>query len=628
MGARVPGDSGTASGPRAAAPSRPGVGAVLREQVLHPLSRETRRTPSRLQRRLAAVLSLDVKGYSLLMARDEEDAHGRVGVALADVVRQVQRCDGRVFSFSGDGLMAEFASSVTALTCALRLQAGAARRNAKLEAARRIEYRIGINSGDIVDQDGRMGGDAVNVAARLEQLAKPGSIYLSQAVYEQVVRIVAADYSHIGERRLRNIAHAVNVYCAVPSTRPAGPLLAPAPVSDYRPSLAVLPFRTLRPDQEDAYFAAGMVDDIIHALGGLRDLLVIARSSTLGFAGSAPDPVRAGRELGVRYILHGSVRRDGDRLRIAAELCEADAGGVLWAERFDGAGGELFDLQDRIALRVAGTIAPQVREQQLRMAMRKHPDSMTAYDLVLQAMDVFYRMQRDAFDRAYELLQAAIAHDPKYAPAWANCAYWHITRIGQGWTPDEQVDKQAAAHASDVALECDGTNAQALALSGHMQSYLFKNYDRALVLLGRALVAGPNCSLAWCLSSLTAGFLGDGKAAVQRAEHALRLSPLGPDVYWYETVLSQAYYISARYDDSVQLGRKSYASNNAHAAAIRTLIAGLVAVGELAEARAVAQRLMTVDPGFRLSIFLTRTPLRGEILVRFAERLRSAGLPD
>ncbi len=575
----------------------------------------------RVQRRLAAIMGLDVSGYSRMMARDDEDTHQRVGQGLERVVRHIRKAQGSLFSFSGDGLMAEFPSAVTAVRCALRVQADAAERNATLSVDQRIQYRIGLNSGEIVIQAGRPGGHAVNIAARLEQMSEPGAVCLSRPVYDQVSSVVPGDYRCIGDQVLKNIPEPVTAYVLTP----------PSPdirQGEYRPSLAVIPFRTLQPDQDGAYFAAGMVDDIVHTLAGLRDLVVIARNSTTGFTGPELDPVRAGKKLHVRYLLHGSVRRAGNRLRISAELCETEVGLVLWSERFEGAGDDLFALQDQIAIRVAGTIAPQIRERELRAAMRKYPTNMTAYDLVLQAMALFYQMRRDSFDRVYELLQAAIAHDPSYAPAWSNCSYWHLVRIGQGWSPDEAIDTQAAARAASAALDRDANDAQALAIHGHMQSYLFKDYDRAVGLLDRATVIGPNCALAWCLASLTSGYLGDGVAAVQRAEHALRLSPMAPDLYWYETVLAQAYYINGRYTEAVLTGRRAFDSKIDFIAALRLLTASLVAAGNLPQARLVAQRLITIDPEFRLGVFKLRTPLLGEIRDTLIERLRIAGLPN
>jgi TolB-like protein/Tfp pilus assembly protein PilF len=398
--------------------------------------------------------------------------------------------------------------------------------------------------------------------------------------------------------------------------------------SEYRPSLAVLPFRTLQKDQSDAYFAEGMIDDIIRALGGLKDLLVISRSSTIGFARMPLDVRRVGHELDVRYVLHGSVRRAGNTLRIAVELSESQTGSVIWADRFDGELTDLFDLQDRIALRVATAIAPQLRERELNRALRKHPDSMTAYDLTLQALDRFYRMDRSSIEQARELLEQAIAHDPDYAPAYSHMASLRMRWIGQGWSEDELADRTMAASVARMAIERDRNDALGLAIYGHLQSYLLKDYGVAQEYLERAMAAGPSCAWAWAYSSLTCGYLGDIATAIARAERAVRLSPIGADSFWLEHYLSQAYYLGGRYDDAIAWGRMSAAHAGANTSNLRCLIASLVAAQEMDEARKIAHQLMRLVPKFRLTTFRTRTPLRGEVRDQFADRLRLAGVPD
>ncbi len=248
---------------------------------------------------------------------------------------------------------------------------------------------------------------------------------------------------------------------------------------EYRPSLAVLPFRSLQADQADAYFAEGMVDDIIRVLAGLKELFVIARSSTLGFARAPLDLRRVGHELDVRYVLHGSVRRAGEQLRIAVELNDLELRQLIWADRFDGGVNEIFELQDRIAVRVANAVAPHVRERELVYAARKHPSSLTAYDLTLRALDHLYRMDRASFFRAHELLGEALAHDQDYAPAYSHLAYWHVTCVGQGWSQDVQGHIAAAEAAARSAIERDRNDPLALALFGHYHSYLRKDYARA-----------------------------------------------------------------------------------------------------------------------------------------------------
>jgi TolB-like protein/Tfp pilus assembly protein PilF len=573
------------------------------------------------------------------MGQAEEEAHRRVGAELDRVFREIEKSHGRVFTFAGDGLMAEFPSAIEALKCALRIHADTARRNARLPPDQWLRFRVGINSGEILLQENRTGGTAVNIAARLEALAEPGAVCMSAAVFEQVRRTVAASYEPLGQHRLKNIRDPVMVYgipasaCSSWINMPALPRISVPDVtaeagSEYRPSLAVLPFRTLQKDQSDAYFAEGMIDDIIRALGGLKDLLVISRSSTIGFARMPLDVRRVGHELDVRYVLHGSVRRAGNTLRIAVELSESQTGSVIWADRFDGELTDLFDLQDRIALRVATAIAPQLRERELNRALRKHPDSMTAYDLTLQALDRFYRMDRSSIEQARELLEQAIAHDLDYAPAYSHMASLRMRWIGQGWSEDELADRTMAASVARMAIERDRNDALGLAIYGHLQSYLLKDYGVAQEYLERAMAAGPSCAWAWAYSSLTCGYLGDIATAIARAERAVRLSPIGADSFWLEHYLSQAYYLGGRYDDAIAWGRMSAAHAGANTSNLRCLIASLVAAQEMDEARKIAHQLMRLVPKFRLTTFRTRTPLRGEVRDQFADRLRLAGVPD
>nr|WP_294503973.1 adenylate/guanylate cyclase domain-containing protein [uncultured Rhodopila sp.] len=596
-----------------------------------------------IRRRLAAILGADIRGYSRLMAVNEEDTHRRVNATMNRLLREVRRSHGRVISHAGDGLMAEFPSAVEAMKCALRVQADGGKRNARLPAERRIDFRIGINSGEVVLQQGRAGGNAVNVAARLEQIADPGSIFISGAVFEQVADVVTTSYEALGERRLKNIRQPVMVYriaaetCMSSHGLPALPHPALSyPVSrpprlteeDYRPSLAVLPFRTLQADRSDAYFAEGMVDDIIRLLGGLKDLLVIARSSTIGYAGAPLDVRRIGHELDVRYVLHGSVRRAGASLRTAVELSATQSGDVIWADRFDGELSDVFDLQDRIALRVATSIAPHLRQRELDFSLRKHPDNMTAYDLTLQALDLFHRLDGSSIERAQQLLEQASMHDPDYAPAYSYMASLRMRWIAQAWSKDELADRTMAAEAARMALERDPNDALGLAIYGHLHSYLMKDYDVARDYLERALAAGPSCAWAWAYSSLTEGYLGEVSTAVARAERAMRLSPLGADASWLEHFLSQAYYLAGRYDDAIAWGRMSAAHFEANTSNLRCLIASLVAAGKTTEAQTLAQQLLRLAPKFNLAAWVSRTPLRGDVRDLFAERLRLAGVPD
>ena len=478
----------------------------------------------------------------------------------------------------------------------------------------------------------------MNVAARLEQIAEPGGICLAGVVFDEVKQFIALDYTPLEEQRLKNIRDPVKL-CRVSAEscgmwrgmpRVARRLVASVAAgrTDYRPSLAVLPFRTLQPGQEDSYFAEGMVDDIIRVLGELKDMVVISRSSTLGFSGASPDLGRIGRELDVQYVLHGSVRRFGDQVRIAVELSETASRQSIWADQFEGSMSEFFELQDRIAVRTAGSIAPFVREREIRRATRKDGGSMTAYDLMLQALDQIYLLDRDALLRAGELLRQATELDPKYATAFSHLAYLQLFRIGQGWSENEHQDRLRAADIAARAVELDRNDAQALAIVGHMRGYLLKDHEWALAILDRAIAAGPSCALAWTFSSFTCGIMGDVEAALTRAQKALRLSPIGPDAgCWHEHALSQAYYLSSQFADAITWGHKA-ANHGNQTSNLRCLTASLAAAGRMEEARGIAARLLRVNPGFGLRSFREYTPLRGDVRELFIDRLRLAGLPD
>lgn len=600
-------------------------------------------TPARgsgqkIVRRLAAVLAWDIVGYSAMMGRNEEGTHRRVGVEVNRLAREIERAKGRIFSFAGDGLMAEFPSAVEALKCALRIRTESRKRNARLPTNERIRFRIGINSGEIIVHNGRTGGNAVNVAARLEQAADPDSIYLSRAVYDQVNRMVPVDYIWVGERRLKNIRDSTTIYMISPDasatgeTVPAVRELSSASEvgidAEYRPSLAVLPFRTLGADRTDAYFAEGMVDDIVRMLGGLKDLIVVSRSSTMGYAGVAPDLQTIGRELNVSYVLRGSVRRVDDQLRIAVELVDARTQQSIWADRFDGHMADIFDLQDRIALRTASLIAPYVRERELRRASYKDRNTLTAYDFTLQALDQLYVKDPSALSRAQGLLKRAIGLDSNYPTALTHLAYLQLFRIGQGWSLNEHEDRLAAAEAALLAVQRDHNDALALAIHGHLHGFLHKEHDAALAILDRAIAIGPSCALAWSFSSYVCGWTGDSVAALERARQGLRLSPIGPDAgCWHEHALSQAHYLAEEYDEAIAWAHKA-ANHGRQLSNLRCLTASLVAADRLSEAHNVALRILQAKPDFRLKAYQSQTPLRGQIADLFIERLRRAGLPN
>lgn len=396
---------------------------------------------------------------------------------------------------------------------------------------------------------------------------------------------------------------------------------------DARPSIAVLPFQTLGP-ADDRYFGNGIVDDIIHPLAGLKDLLVIAKGSTQQFRDPAPDVRDIGRRLGVRYVLHGTVQRSGDRLRIHTSLADAETGEVIKPARYEGLLAELFDLQDQIALETAKFIAPSVRERELKRAMRKHPQSMTAYDLVLQAVGPLHDLDYAAFSRARTLLHRAIELDPAYAPAFSYAAMWHCYRIGQEWSTDIRADMAEAERLASSAIQLDSNDATALAVHAHVACLSRRDYAASRAAFERALEASPNSALAWTLSAVTESCAGNGAEAIRRASHALKLSPTDTFLHYPLCVLSQAFFVEESFLQAVDYGRLAFARNHRFTANLRILAASLVETGQLAEARDYASRHLALVPGFRLGAWVERTWLNERARDRVARHLRTAGIPD
>jgi adenylate cyclase len=572
---------------------------------------------------------LDVAGYTRLMEAEEEETHRRLMRIRSELLSPtVERFKGRVVKELGDGFLATFDSAIDATSCAIRLQESLGRMAADVPPENQVLCRIGLNLADTIIEEHDVFGGGVNIAARLQSYAEPGCIVASASILALVSDQLTVPVVDLGELHLKNLRNPVRAYSLRVTTGASATGSLPNRPDDTRPSIAVLPFRHQLEDGADRYFAEGMVDDIIRALAGLKELFVISRASTLGFGGPGVDAQSAGRQFGVRYMLSGTVHRSGRRLRIGTELSDTITGAVLWAEQHDGDLSELFALQDSIAVRVVGTVAPHVRERELQRAIRKHPESMGAYDLVLQGIDLLYRMEYPTFSRARGLLQQAIVLDPAYAPAYAYAAQWHIHRAAQGWSKNPEADGCEAARLAAAAIELDKYDALGLALYGHARSFLLKDYDAGKGFLDRALVASPNCALAWTLSSCTCTYLGETRIAIERGERGLRLSPLDPLIFFYLHNLGMAHYVNGSYEDAVSYGRKAAAHKRTFRANLRVLAGSLVALGMMAEAQEAAQILLEAQPDFRLSAYASLCPFKDrDIRELFLERLRLAGLP-
>jgi adenylate cyclase len=590
-------------------------------------------------RRLTAILAADAHGYTRLMGEDEVGTMRTLTAHRATMREVITRYRGRVVDAPGDNLLAEFASVVDAVDAAASIQRELTTRNRALPEGRRLQFRIGVNLGDVISDGDRIYGDSVNVAARLQALAAPGGIAISGTAYEHVESKLPYHYQPLGEQVVKNITRPVRVYRVVDETqtshpqhdapRPDTPMAGPRhAVPFHQPSIAVLPFREYDARPEDSYFAEAIVDDIVGALASLPDLFVISRSSTLTFRGPAADVRTVGQQLGVQYVLSGSVRRAAEKIRTLTELCDTETGGIVWTDSVEGSVNDVFALQDRLSERIVTTIAPQVRQAELRRALRKRPESLDAYDFVLRGLHLLYRLRRDEFERAHEMFERAIELDPAYATPYALSALWYSIRVGQGWSDDLRADFETVNRLASAALERDPFDARALALCGHVKAFLFRDYDTALALFARGVAASPNSSTVWMWSSPTYSYIGDGSEAARRAEQALRLSPLDPHVFLNHTALALANYTRSDFEEAVAWGRKAIAGNPRYTAALRIFAASLTASGRLEEAQRVARMLLDSEPSFRVGAFCDAYPYkersRREMLAR---HLQGAGLP-
>jgi adenylate cyclase len=580
-------------------------------------------------RRFAAFAFADVVGYTILMATEEARTHRRWMAVLDGVLRPLAAAHGgRIVKSTGDGVLAEFHAPPAAIAWALAVQRRMAEADAAEPDAPTLALRMALHMGEVAATEHDIYGSEVNVAARLQEHAPAGGLLLSGAMHEAAGAALPRPPRDLGLLTLRHLPEPARAFALDPETAPAR-LPSPPDVSPL-PSLAVLPLRNLGRDPADDYFADGVVEDIVVSLASLRELMVVSRSSTLAWRGRDADPREVSRALGVRYVVSGSVRRAGRDLRVQIELCDAQTGTTLWGERAETRGGELFALHDRVVERIVAGVAPHVRAAELQRALRKRPESFTAYDLTLRGLGLINDLDRARFAEARDLLGRAMAHDPGFALPAAWAARWHSVNVGQGWSDDPAADMAEAARLALQAIELDRRNALALATYGHLRSFLFHDYDTALVFLERALAAAPNNALAWLLSSATLSYVGRTEEAIRHAEHGLRLSPFDQNRFSSYNLIGIAQYCHGNMAEAMRWCQLADAETPRFTSNLRVLIAALSGAGQESDARHAAARLMAIEPEFTLADYArTRMPYRDPaIRARFLRDLRAAGLPE
>ena len=581
----------------------------------------------RVERRLAAILAADVAGYSRLMGADEEGTLARLNAHRREFLEPtVAEHRGRVVKRTGDGILVEFVSAVDATRCAIEVQHGMAQRNIGVADEQRIEIRIGVHVGDIIIEEGDIFGDGVNIAARLESVAQPGGICISEDAYRQVRDKLDANFLDSGERQLKNIARPVRIYEFYPDTSPAGKTPASELARPDKPSIAVLPFQNMSGDAEQEYFADGMVEDIITGLSRFKWLFVIARNSTFAYKGRSVDIKQVGHELGVRYALEGSVRKAAGRVRITTQLIDAETGAHVWAERYDRSMDDIFALQDEITLSTVAAIEPSVRRAEIERAKRKRPENLDAYDLVLRATPLADTGMPDGASQALPFLERAISLDPNYALAHGQAAFCHeILYIRAGRR--EETRSAAIRHAhSAIALGPD--DASALVYGGIAIGLV--EHDRALAqeVFESALAVSPSAAWAYLWGALILGWGGDAERAIEWGERGIRLSPFDPWITAALHGISMGHFLNGRYDDAAKAARRAIRSKPGFSISHMFLAAALAKLGRMDEAKAAAERVLQLQPNFSSTGQCTGIGCVPILAVPLIEALRTAGLPE
>jgi adenylate cyclase len=505
---------------------------------------------------------------------------------------------------------------VDALHCATEVQVGMGERNATVPANKRIEFRIGINMGDIVVEDGDIFGDGVNVAARLEALAEPGGICVSARVQEDAAGKLDLAFEDMGEQALKNIARPVRAYRVatgpVSATAPETPALA---LPD-KPSIAVLPFANMSDDPEQEYFADGMVEEIITALSRIRWLFVIARNSSFTYKGQSVDVKQVGHELGVRYVLEGSVRKAGGKVRITAQLIDAMTGAHLWADRFDGSLEDVFDPQDKVAVGVAGVIEPTLQAAEIRHSVERPIDDLTAYDLYLRARAVASTYERNDLAKALELLGQAIAREPRYGVALALAATYWVDLENYGWIDDREAEanRRTAIDLVRQALRTGADDPGVLGRAAMVMGRYGEDIDAALALINRALALNPSFAQGWYWSGWVHTFAGQLGLAIQHFETSMRLNPRNPRGF-HLAGIGMAHFLAHRFVDAAAVLRVSIEEVPTFTPAYRILAACYALMGRLDEAREMIKRLVSLTPVVVPTANPYRDPEHGEMFL-------------
>jgi adenylate cyclase len=569
-----------------------------------------------VERKLAAIFAADIAGYSRLMARDEVGTLARLKACRVTIDELIASHRGRIFNTAGDSVVADFASAVDAVQCAVAVQGALAAENTDRTADEPMQFRIGVHVGDVMVDGENLLGDGVNIAARLEALAEPGTICVSAAARDHIGNKLPLAFDDLGDQQVKNIAQAIRVY-RVQVDKPVAQPVAALPLPD-KPSIAVLPFQNMSGDPEQEYFADGMVEEIITALSRIRWLFVIARNSSFTYKGQSVDVKRVGRELGVRYVLEGSVRKGGNRVRITAQLIEAETGTHLWADRFDGSMEDVFDLQDQVATSVAGAIEPALQAAEIRRSGHRPTADLTAYDLYLRALPHWASCEKDRLLLALDLLGQAFARDPHYGAAFgvaADCRVLLDTQLAPG---EQEENRREGIELARRAIQTGVDDPHALANGAGDLAYFGEDIDTSINLIDRVLALNPSLALGWQWSGWIRYLAGQPDSAIEHFEISLRLSPRDPFGALTVIGIGMAHFLARRFEEAIARLLVGLEQVPSFAYAYPVLVACYAHAGRLVAARQALARLRAVAPAAAVpveTVSSLRRPEHQELLL-------------
>ena len=591
-------------------------------------------TDNRVERRLAAILAADVAGYSRLTGSDEEGTHVRLRERLRGLVDpKISEHRGKVVKHTGDGVLAEFGSVVDAVRCAIEVQRGMAEQNATVPQVKRIEFRIGIHVGDIIVDEKDIFGDGVNIAARLEGIAEPGGVCISDDAQRQIRGKVDTAFEDMGSQNLKNIAEPMRAWRLRmnASGSAAAPIEPPVESTQAlalpdNPSIAVLPFENMSGDPEQDYFADGMVEEITTALSRFKWLFVIARNSSFTFKGKAVDIKEVGRRLGVRYVLEGSVRKASGKVRITGQLIDAVTGSHIWADRFERDPTDIFALQDEVTVAVVSAIQPKLLQTEIALAARRRTENLTAYDLYLRALPHFYLATREGLAEAIRLAHRALKLDPRFGLAAVLAGACHMNNVALGFAIDPQFDRKEAVRFLRLALSLDDGDPDILAWASLVSAFMVGDSESEIEMADRAVALNPNSYVAWGSRGWVYRNAGLPEEAVLSFERTIRMSPVDPLLHRRLAGIGTAFIELGRFDEAIVAGKKAQRQNSSFAPAYCCLASAFAHLGRDAEAREAAARMLEFDPAFTISKLIARGGHTNAKL--FIEGLRKVGLPE